>query len=146
MRKYLWLGTMLAGAAAAADHPDISGTWALDAEHSQIHESKLKSETLAIHQNEDEVQLADEAIEGGKDHKLQFQCLADGSTCKAKDASVMVYYNGPELIVVEMRKNNSNVIKKRLKPSVDGKTLSMDVIHIAPEGQKDDTLTFVKQK
>lgn len=149
MSKYLWLTALLAGAWAlpghAATHPNLSGTWALDAAHSQIHDSKLKSETLAIQQQEDAVQLAEDANEGGKDRKLKFQCLADGSSCKANDGSVMVYYNGPELIIVEMRRNNSNVIKKRLKASDDGKTLSMDVIHLAPEGEKNETLTFVKQ-
>jgi hypothetical protein len=148
MSKYLWLTALLAGAWApgrAATHPNLSGTWALDTSHSEIHDSKLKSETLAIQQQEDAVKMAEDTNEGGKAKKLQFQCLADGSSCKANDGSVMVYYNGPELIVVEMRHNNSNVIKKRLKPSDDGKTLSMDVIHIAPEGQKNETLTFVKQ-
>lgn len=150
MSKYLWLTALLAAACTppgnAATHPNLSGTWALDAAHSEIHDSKLKSETLAIQQQEDSVKLAEDTNEGGKDRKLQFQCLADGASCKANDGSVMVYYNGPELIVVEMRRNNSNVTKKRIKPSDDGKTLSMDVIHLAPEGQKNETLTFVKQQ
>ena len=150
MLKHVWVTAMVAGSwlpsGLAATHPDLSGTWALDPAHSQIHESKLKSETLAIRQDEDSVQMAEDTNEGGKDRTLKFQCLADGAMCKANDAQVMVYYNGPELIVVEMRHNNANVTKKRLKPSDDGKTLSMDVIHIAPEGQKNETLTFVKQK
>jgi hypothetical protein len=145
MWKYLCLSALLTGGAAAADHPNLSGTWALDAVHSQIRESKLKSETLEIQQREDEVQIADDETAGGKDHRLEFRCLADGSTCKAKDESVMVYYNGPTLIVLEMRKNNENVLKKRLKVSDDGKTLSVDLIHVAPPGLKDEALTFVRK-
>ena len=146
MWKYLCLSALLIGPAAAADHPNLTGTWALDAAHSQIRDPKLKTETLEIQQKEDAVQIADDVNTGGKDHKWEYQCLADGSTCKAKDLSVMVYYNGPALILMEMRHNNEIVIKKRLKASDDGKTLSMDVIHVAPAGMKDETLTFVKQK
>jgi hypothetical protein len=136
---------LLAGSASAVDHPNLSGTWALDPAHSQIHESKLKSETLQIQQKDDEIQMADDESAGGKDHKLEFKCLADGSTCKVKDESVMVYYNGPALVILEMRKNNESVLKKRLKVSDDGKTLTVDLIHVAPVGMKDEALTFVKK-
>ena len=146
MWKCLCLSALLAGAAGAAEHPNLTGTWLLDAAHSQIHDTKLKGETLEIQQKEDAVEIADDVNAGGKDHKWEYQCLADGSTCKAKELSVMVYYNGPALIVMEMRHNNEFVVKKRLKASEDGKTLSMDVIHVAPVGMKDETLTFVKQK
>lgn len=146
MWKYAWISTLLVGAAAAADHPNLNGTWALDAAHSQIRESKLKAETLAIQQKEDAVQIADEVSAGGKDHKSEYECLADGSTCKANDLSVMVYYNGPVLVLMEMRHNNAIVVKKRIKASDDGKTLSMDIIHVAPVGLQNETLTFVKQK
>jgi len=129
----------------AADHPDLTGTWLLDLSHSQVTDSKLKSETLQIKQKEDMVAMTDDANSGGKERKLEFDCLADGSTCKAKDASVSVYYNGPILVVLEMRHNNEYVIKKRLKLSEDGKTLTIEVAHVSPPGNKDDNLTFVKQ-
>jgi len=135
----------MAGGAAGAEHPNLSGTWALDTAHSQIRESKLKAETLEIQQKEDEVQMADEETAGGKGHKLEFKCLADGAMCKAKDESVMVYYNGPALVVLEMRKANVNVLKKRLTLSDDGKTLTVELVHVAPPGLKDEALTFVKK-
>ena len=143
--NYLRLSVLLVGASAAADRPNLSGTWLLDAAHSQIRDSKLKTETLEIKQKEDAVEIADNANIGGKDRKLEYECRADGRTCKAKDLSVMVYYNGPMLVVLEMSHNNAIVVKKSLKISEDGKTLSMEVIHIAPPGLKDESLTFVKQ-
>ena len=146
MWKYWWLSAVLMSPAAAADHPNLSGTWTLDASRSQIHDSKIKNETLEIQQKEDAVTIADDNNAGGKDRKWQYQCLADGSTCKAKDLSVMVYYNGPVLVLMEMRRNNEIVLKKRLTASGDGKTLTMNVIHVAPAGLKDETLTFVKQQ
>ena len=146
MRKYWCLPALLIAPAVAADHPNLSGTWQLDAGRSQIHESKVKTETLEIQQVEDSVQIAEDSNIGGKDRKSQYQCLADGSMCKAKDLSVMVYYNGPALVLMEMRKNNEIVLKKRLTASNDGKTLNMELIHVAPTGLKDESLTFVKQK
>jgi hypothetical protein len=145
MWKCLCLSALLLGLALAADRPNLNGTWLLDTAHSQIRESKLKSETLEIHQKDNAVAIADNANIGGKDRKVEYECLADGSTCKAKDLSVMLYYNGPMLVVVEMSYNNAIVVQKSLKTSEDGKTLSMEVSHIAPTGLKDESLTFVKQ-
>jgi hypothetical protein len=146
MWKYLCLSFLLVRPSAAADRPNLSGTWLLDAAHSQIRDSKLKTETLEIQQKDDAVEIADDANAGGKDRKSDYRCPTDGSMCRAKDLSVMLYYDGPALIVMEMRHNNEIVIKKRLTLSADGKTLSMNVSHVAPAGLKDESLTFVKQK
>jgi hypothetical protein len=145
MRKYLCLSALLLSSVSASDHPKLSGTWLLDAAHSHMQETKLKSETLKITQDEDMVAIDDDSNTGGKDRKEDYHCLADGSTCKAKDVSVSLYYNGPMLVVLETRRNNQLVIKKRLTTSDDGKTLSMEIIHVSPGGPKDETLTFVKQ-
>jgi hypothetical protein len=145
MLNYLRLSVLVVGASAAADRPNLSGTWLLDAAHSQIRDSKLKTETLEIKQKGDVVEIADDANAGGKDRKSDYQCPTDGSICRAKDLSVMLYYDGPALIVMEMRHNNEIVIGKRLTPSPDGKTLIMNVSHVAPAGLKDESLTFVKQ-
>jgi len=145
MFKLVCLAALLLTPVLAAEHPKLTGTWLLDTAHSQIRDSKLKSETLQIQQKEDVVVMADNANAGGKDRKLEYECLADGSTCKAKDVSVSLYYNGPVLVVLEMRHNNEIVVKKRLTASEDGKTLSMEVIHVSPPGPKDESLTFVKQ-
>ena len=144
--KYVSLLALLAGAASATDRPNLNGTWTLDPAHSQIGDSRVKTETLRIQQNDDKIAIADEADNDGKDEKFQFDCLTDGSACKLKDASVMVYYNGPALVVFEMRHNKEIVTKKRLQTSADGKSLSMQIMHVAPAGQKDETLTFVKHE
>jgi len=145
MWKYACLSFLLLAPAGAADHPNLAGKWLLDAARSQIRDSKLKSESLDIAQNEDEVAVSDAVDTGGKQEKIEYKCLADGNTCKAKNVSVMVYYNGPTLVVLEMRKNNEIVVKKRITASDDGKTLNVSVNHVAPQGLKDETLIFVKQ-
>ena len=42
--------------------------------------------------------------------------------------------------------NNQIVIKKRLTTSEDGKTLSIELNHVALAGLKDESLKFVNQK
>jgi hypothetical protein len=145
MWSFLCLSALLLSPSPAADRPQLTGTWVLDPAHSQMHESKVKSEKMEIQQIEDVVQVTDSANADGKDRKLEYKCLADGSTCKTKDVSISLYYDGPMLVVLEMQRKNTIVIKKRLQTSADGKTLSMDVIHVSPPGPKDEVLTFVKQ-
>ena len=54
-----------------------------------------------------------------------------------------MWHNGPMLVLMETRGNA--VIKKRLKLSDDGQTLSLEVIHIAPKEDKGESFTFVIQ-
>ena len=145
MQKYLCLSVLLMGL-SAADRPNLNGTWLLDAAHSQIRSSKIRTETLEIQQKDNAVEISDDINTGGTGGKAEYRCPTDGSMCRAKDLSVMLYYDGVALIVVEMRQNNKVVIQKRLTLSEDGKTLSIDVSHIAPAGLKAESLKFVKQK
>lgn len=145
MWKYASLSLLLLVPACAADRPNLTGKWLLDATHSRIRESKLKSETLEIAQTEADVTVSETVEAGGKQQKVEYTCPANGSECKTKNFSVMVYYNGPALIVTEMHHNSDIVLNKRLTASDDGKTLTIDVNYVAPPGMKDETFTFVKQ-
>jgi len=49
------------------------------------------------------------------------------------------------LIIMEKRQANEVVVKKRLKASDDGRTLNMEVIRMAPSGEKTKSFTFTKQ-
>jgi hypothetical protein len=146
MWKYLSLSILLLGRSAAADRPNLSGKWLLDVAHSQIRDSKLQTETLDVQQKDDAVEIAEDVSSGGKNRKSEYRCPVDGSMCKVKDLSVMLYYDGGTLIVVEMSQNNKVVIKKRLTLSEDGQTLSIDLSHLEPAGLKGESLKFVKQK
>ena len=55
-----------------------------------------------------------------------------------------MYYNGPVLVILEQWHGNDYVDKTRIKTSDDGKTMTMEVSHIAPP-RKTENLTFVKQ-
>jgi hypothetical protein len=143
---YKWIGFLALGlcAAMAAERPDLNGVWQLNT-NSLAAESKLKSETMVIHQSEDTVQISDDRTgKNGKEIKNEIDCNTMGQECKLKNTQVSLYYNGSVLVLVETQREN--VIKKRLTESEDGKTLSVEVIHIAPPNQKTENLTFTKQQ
>jgi hypothetical protein len=142
MWKWLCLSAVTLGTVCAAGRADLSGVWELDRTHSG---DKVKSETLQITQSEGAIQIADTMVDAdGKEQKSDIQCNTLGKECKLKGEQVSLWYNGPMLVVMEMRRANE-VVKKQLKTSDDGQTLKLDVIHIAPAGEKDETLTFTKQ-
>jgi len=150
MRKFVCLGVLLFTAAWAADHPDLSGTWVLDMAHSANAGGKVKAETLSISQKPDGVELSEATTEtNGKELKVDVACNIDGQGCKVKEngqaTQVSFWYNGPVLVMMEQRHGNDIVTQKKMKPSDDGKTLSMEVVYIAPPGHKPETLTFNKQ-
>ena len=147
MRKIACFGVLIF-AAWAADRPDLTGKWVLDSAHSET--NKFKSETISINQKTDTVQISDNATEpSGKELKFDISCNTEGQDCSTKDngqsAKVSFWYNGSTLVMMEQRHGNDFVVKKRLKPSEDGKTLSMEVIYIAPPGHKPENYTFTRQ-
>lgn len=148
MRKAAFFAVLLS-TAWAADRPDLNGSWALDLAHSP-NAAKLKSTILSITQKQDEVQISEATTESnGKETKVDVACNTDGQECKVKKngqaTQVSFWYNGPLLIMMEQRHGNDFVTQKKLKPSEDGKTLSMEVVYIAPPGHKSETYTFNKQ-
>jgi hypothetical protein len=148
MPKYIVLSVVALCAAVAADHPALSGTWVLDPAHSVVSESKIKSETLSIDQQPESVKLSESVTEiNGKANVSEISCNTAGQSCKVKDhgaAEVSFYYNGGMLVMSEMRHGNDWVVKRRLKPSDDGRTLTIEVIHLAPT-QITEMLTFTRQ-
>lgn len=143
MRNVVYLIAFFASGLVAADRPDVNGTWSLDAAHS----GKGKLATLTIRQTADSVQVSEVAGPDGKNKKVDLECTVGGEQCKMKDAGEQVsfWYNDSALVMMEMRHGTDIVTKTRLVPSEDGKTLKMEVIHIAPAGQKDESYTLTRQ-
>ena len=142
MFKTIGLIALGLGAAAAADRPDLNGVWQLS--NSAGAESKFKSETLTIHQGDDTVQITeDRTARNGKEMKDDIQCNTSGQECKLKTERVSLYYNGQRLVMLETQRDI--VTKKRFTTSEDGKTLNLEVIHIAPGAQRTETFTYTKQ-
>lgn len=147
MRQCLLLFMAALTAAVAADHPAISGMWVLDPSHSDIGASKIKSETLSISQQPEAVRISETvAVVNGKETTSEISCNTAGETCKIKyhgQAEVSFWYNGGMLVMSEMRHGSDWIVKRRLKPSDDGHTLTIEVIHLAPV-EKTETLMFTR--
>ena len=119
--KFLFLAALALACAAAADHPK----W------------PVATESIAI---------SDVITDSnGKERRTDLECNTTGRECKLKAQSVTLYYSGPRLVMMETRHNNQWVIKKRLQPSDDGKTLNLEVIDIVPQGRKSENYSFMRQ-
>jgi hypothetical protein len=143
MWKWFCIPAVLLGTAVAADRADLSGAWQLDAAHSQ--DGKLKAGTLSITQKEGSIQITQALTDpDGRQTKAEIACNTMGKQCKVSDAQMSLYYNGPRLIIIETRHGGDNVVKKRLEPSDDGKSLTLEVLHIAPTAAAEH-YTFTRQ-
>lgn len=148
MRISIFILLISVAAFAADDHGNIAGSWHLDAARSQFGRAPVKTEILSISQNNGAVALDDSVIaDNGKEEKVSYTCTASGQPCKAKHggSDVTFYYNGALLVMIETKHGGDWVVKRRIQPSEDGKTLTVEVQRLAPPNQKNDNLVFVRQ-
>ena len=137
MRPLFLVTVFTAASLFAADRPDLNGTWQISS-----HEGKLKFDTLLIQQTPDGIKVTES---GTKEKPLDISCGVEAHECKLKDGQISFWYNGPALVMMEMHHNNDVVTKTRVVPGADGKTISLEVSHIAPHGST-STYTFTKQQ
>ena len=127
--------------------PNLSGTWQLDATHSDA-DRKLSTATWVIDESDNKIMLKqDEKSADGKDRKVEISCTTDGKDCpvpSTKDKASF-WYNGPMLVVMEMRNNGDNIVRDRIHLSPDSKTMKVEVTSIVPKGDKPEELVFQKQ-
>ncbi len=134
--------------ADAGTHPNMSGTWQLDAAKSTSHSGVPNDMVLVIDEKDDgTIHLTESSA--ATNHKADFQCTTHGQDCEVKEegkpAKVSFWYNGPLLVETEMRGHNSeSITKKRMKLSSDGATLSVEVEHLVPSGAP-ETLVLHKR-
>jgi hypothetical protein len=150
MRKLLLLTSLAIGGLWAQDRPALNGAWQLDVAHSTFSEIKLKSQTLTIKQDDEAIKIGETATEeNGKERKLEYECNTNGKECNVKvngqALKVSAYYNADVLVLIEQRKSNDVTIRKRLKTSEDGATMTIEVANLARPGQKADSLVYKKQ-
>jgi hypothetical protein len=114
---------------------------------SEVHSRVPSQLTWHIEQDDNSIHLV-QHIQDKKDED-EIRCATDGHDCKVKDegrsVTVNFYYNGPVLVELESEgQNHDSVVKKRLHLSPDGSTLTVDVVHIAPEGKQPEKLVLKK--
>jgi hypothetical protein len=71
MQKFLAFSVFALGAAVAADHPALGGTWVLDPAQSVTGGSKIKSETLAIDQQPESVKISETVTGTNGSHRIR---------------------------------------------------------------------------
>lgn len=142
MRNIVCLVALAVTTIWAADRPVISGKWALDPGHA----GKSRISTLEIRQSVDSIEVSEAEGPEGKAKVIHLACALGGQQCKIKDPGeeVSFWYNGDALVMMETRHGTDVVIKTRLEPSEDGKTLRMEVTHITPTG-KEESYTLTRQ-
>lgn len=125
------------------ERPSFSGAWEFDASKSELHNSKTTSATWVIEEGDNSIHIT-ETTDNGKGKKIELQCTTDGKECKFPgDRRHSFWYNGPML--VDMETKSDHVTRYRMKISGDGKTLTVEVTSIVPQGDKIDTMVFEKQ-
>jgi hypothetical protein len=137
MRPLLFVMAFTVAAAVAADRPELNGTWQL----SSAHDARLKFDTLLIEQTPDGVKITES---GAKEKPVDLACAADGNECKLKEGAISFWYNGQALVMMETHHNRDVVIKTRLVPADDGKSLNLEVMRVSPPGSN-STYIFKKQ-
>jgi hypothetical protein len=149
MRKLILVGLLALSSLWSQDRPELNGVWRLDTAHSTFSETRLKSQTLTIKQEDESIKIDDTATEeSGKDRKLEYECNTNGKECSLKvngqPLKVSAYYNGAVLVLIEQRKGNDLTTRKRMKTSEDGNTLTIEIANLARPGQKPDSLVYTK--
>jgi hypothetical protein len=127
-------GTFAAAAFGQASNapPDISGSWVNTANGANKMVLTEKDGKLRVQE-----------FNGGDKPAADYLCALDGRECAVKEdgrsEKVMVYFNGPKL--VEIKERGNDTVKRRFTLSADGKTLEVEMVPLSGE-QKPEKLTF----
>lgn len=131
----------------AADSPNMTGNWEMDAAKSEVADGRAV--TLIISQAGGKIKL-DGVVKDktGAAAEIHFNCGTNGANCDYDDgghkAKVALWFNGPELIAAKTEGPTTDAVNEwHMKLAPDGKVLTIEVEHIDPQG-KAETLVFTK--
>jgi len=131
-----FLGLFAALSNAQQNKPNLSGKWQLNTGKSELHSGIPYAVNLAIDQKGSAIHVVRTArTSAGKDTVTEFNCTTDGKDCDVKGAKISLWYDGASL--VEMDIAGESVTKSSMTLSDDGKTISIDVNHISPSGDRE---------
>jgi hypothetical protein len=130
----------------AADRPDFSGTWHVDA-GSEQNEDLLP--VIRIEQKDGELRISD-ASDKSSDQSV-ITCNVVGKECEGKLAGepvkVSYWYNGTALVeMLHHGKNSDRIVKTRRSLSDDGQKMTVEVTRIVPSGKSPVKVVFVRQQ
>jgi len=150
MRRCFFLAMIFAPLAIwAADRPDLSGAWQLNADKSD-RSAVTAGLTWVINQKDESVHMAEVVKRAdGKEERFEYDCTIDGKDCavhaKGQPQNVSFWYNGGMLVeLVSAGHNHERIVKRRMKLSDDGKVMQVELIPVAG-GTHPANLVFEKQ-
>jgi hypothetical protein len=116
--------------------PNFSGNWQLNSAKSELHSGKTSTVQLTIEQKGPKIHvLRSVKTSDGKESVTDFNCTTDGKDCDAKGEKVSLWYDGKDL--VEMDIGSDVVTKTRMSLAPDGKSISCDMSFISPQSDDD---------
>jgi hypothetical protein len=115
---------------------DLSGNWQLNPAQSQIHSKNTSAMILTIEQKGSAIHVI-KATKGidGKEVKLDFRCTTDGRECDVDGTKISLWSDGTALVQLDIC--GKVVDQSRMKLGTDGKSLSIEITHIEPDGEAD---------
>jgi len=130
------IGFLALTAAAQNSKPNFSGNWQLNSGKSELHSGKTASEKLTIEQKGSSIHVVRTAkASDGKETVTEFNCTTDGKDCDAKGTKVSLWYDGQDL--VEMDIGSDVVTKTRMSLAPDGKSMNCETSFISPQADGD---------
>jgi hypothetical protein len=117
------------------DHPNLSGKWQMNASRSTLRSGKPAVASLTIEQKATSIHIISTMSDGGKESALEFTCTTDGKDCDIQGEKISFWYSGPSLVEMEIGKDTTT--KSTMKIDEDGKSITIDVVHITPTAEAD---------
>ena len=131
-----FIGLFAIAAIAQDSKPNFSGNWQLNSGKSELHSGKTASETLKIEQKGASIHVVRTTkASDGKETVTEFNCTTDGKDCDAKGAKVSLWYDGKDL--VEMDIGSEVVTRTRMSLAPDGKSINCETSFISPQSDGD---------
>ena len=117
------------------EQPNLNGTWQLNASRSALHSGKPSVASLTIEQKASSIHIVRTMSDGGKQGAGDFSCTTDGRECEVGGRKLSFWYSGPSLVEMEIGKDT--VTKSTIKIDADGKSITIDVVHVTPTAEAD---------
>jgi hypothetical protein len=120
-------------------HPNLSGTWKLNAAKSELNASGITDLTLQIEQKGVAIHIVKTVTTAdGKQTKTELRCTTDGKSCDAGDSKVSLWFDGAAL--VEMESGADALLKSSMKLRPGAKSMSLDITPMVPAAEADKLL------
>lgn len=130
------IGLFAFAAAAQNSKPNFSGNWQMNSSKSELHSGKTSSVALKIEQKGSSIHVIRTAKSSdGKETVTEFNCTTDGKDCDAKGTKVSLWYDGQDLVELDVA--NDAVTRTRMSLAPDGKSINCETSFVSPQGDGD---------